>query len=181
MSKNKHEQKCHNLTDGGQVVHVKNFIKNPTNLFNELKSNAEWEKFTYKVYDKKVQSPRLMAIIYFDDTTLTLLDAVRLRVEKVMKLKFKYAVLNYYKDGNDYISYHADREVPDGTVVVSISLGATRRFILKHKYDKKIKYIFLPENGDLLVMNDVAIKKMYKHSVPKMANVGARISVTLRQ
>jgi len=45
-----------------------------------------------------------------------------------------------------------------------------RRFALKHKYDKTIKYIFLPGNGDLLVMNDVAIKKMYKHSVQKMGN-----------
>jgi len=181
MSKTKSRQKCHNLADGGQVVHVKKFVKNPTNLFDELKSDIKWKKFKYEVYDKQVESPRLMAVIYFDDIQLPLLDAVRLRVEKIMKLKFKYAVLNYYKDGNDYISFHADREVPDGTIVISITLGSTRRFILKHKFDKDIKYIFLPEDGDLLVMNDVAIKKMYKHSVPKMANVGERISVTLRQ
>ena len=38
--------------------------------------------------------------------------------------------MNLYRDGNDHIGFHADSETND--VIASISLGATRRFLLRH-------------------------------------------------
>ena len=82
--------------------------------------------------------------------------------------------------GNDYISYNSDNEVKLGQTV-SISVGATRRFILKHKFRKGVKQTFLLEDGDVMILNDAAIRFSYKHSIPKMANSEPRINITFRE
>jgi alkylated DNA repair dioxygenase AlkB len=181
-SKKKYIRYTHNLIDEAHVVHIPAYVKDPDMLFNELKSGIDWERFKYTVYDKEVLSPRLMQIINFDDDTeFSSLYAIKKRIEKLLGITFSYAVLNYYRDGNDYISYHADREVSDGQTVASVTVGSTRRFHLKHKYKSNIKYTFMLGHGDVLILNDIAIKKKYKHSVPKMANVGPRINITFRE
>ena len=38
--------------------------------------------------------------------------------------------MNLYRDGNDYINFHADNETKD--TIASVSLGVTRRFLLRH-------------------------------------------------
>jgi alkylated DNA repair dioxygenase AlkB len=184
MSKSSRINKqTYELYDGARVIYIPKYIKNSADLYNELKTNVHWEKFKYTVYDKEVESPRLMSIIDLDKKLkkLPIFDAVKNLIEKKTKLKFTYAVLNYYRDGSDYISYHADREMKAGSSVVSISLGAKRKFVLKHKYRPGVKHEFWLGNGDILMMNEAALKLKYKHSVPKMANVGPRISITLRE
>ena len=178
-------KKVFNLEDGAKITSIKNFITidDANGLFEELLENVKWRKFTYTVYDKEVESPRFMHVIYFTSDTkkLPLFNTLKNRIEKKIHKTFNYAVLNYYRNGDDYISYHADREVKAGSVVVSVSLGARRKFVLKHKFNKSIKHEFMLSNGDMLVMNEAAIKTKFKHSVPKMKNVGARISITFRE
>ena len=128
----------HRLQDGGIIVHVPMYVKNANDLFKELVSNVEWSIFKYNVYDRIVDSPRLMSLIRWDDNhqifdKLPKLCYIKLYIEELTGVRFSYAVLNYYRDGKDYISYHSDREVSDGQIVASVSLGATRRFILKNK------------------------------------------------
>lgn len=173
----------YNLADGACVMHIPSYVNDPTALFAELKSNINWKKFKYKVHGRQVLSPRLMKIMQLDvdDDRLPLLFAIKKRLERITGLEFSYVVLNYYRDGNDYIGYHSDREVGVGQSVVSVSLGAERRFNLKHKYRTDVKHTFMLGDGDVLILNNTAIKTMYKHSVPKMANVGARISLTFRE
>lgn len=153
-------------------------------------NDIKWKHYKYVIHGKEVTSPRLMHIVRYDKNDknyktesepLPLLNVLKNRLEKITKVSFKYAVLNYYRDGKDYIGYHSDNEVVKGSIVVSVSLGATRRFVLKHKFRENVKHIFMPEDGDVLILNEAAIKTMYKHSVPKMANVGPRINITFRQ
>ena len=179
--KHKYHKKTHYLEDGALVIHVSDYVKNPDALFNELLTSIPWTRFTYRVYDKDVLSPRLMQIVEMKDVVeLPHLKEIKERLEKVCKVKFKYAVLNYYRDGNDHISYHSDREVEHGKMVASVSLGQTRRFVLRHKGNKN-KVVFEPKHGDVLILNDAAINFVYKHRVPKMKNAKARINITFRQ
>ena len=174
----------YNLADGANVVHIPNYVGDPNALFDELRLGIDWEKFKHVVYEKEFSSPRLMCILKFDkdiSDEFPFLDIIKRRVEKITHVKFRYAVLNYYRDGNDHIGYHSDREVANGNIVVSVSVGATRRFKLKHKYRDDITHTFLLANGDVLILNTAAIKTIYKHSVPKMANVGPRINITFRE
>ena len=175
----------HNLGDGAKVTHIPNYVTNPDKLFDELMENIPWKTYNYEVHGKEVTSPRLMHIVHQDknnlEDDLPELAKIKNRVEKITGVVFDYSVLNYYRDGTDYIGFHPDREVKSGHVVVSVTIGATRRLVLKHKYRNNVRHVFLPGHGDVLVLNEPAIKTMYKHSVPKMANVGPRINITFRQ
>lgn len=86
------------------------------------------------------------------------------------EIKFPYAQLNYYKSGDNYIGYHTDSEVAEDGLIASISLGASRRFVLRDK-DKDAgqpNYEFFLEHGSLLVMDCGSGKTYYKHSLPKI-------------
>lgn len=57
---------------------------------------------------------------------------------------FNSCLLNYYPTGDDGMGYHADdeRELGEQPIIASLSLGATRKFVLKHK-KLKIKSSFI--------------------------------------
>ena len=77
---------------------------------------------------------------------------------------------------------HADDEAELGPrpVIVSLSLGATRRFVVTAKAGGKRLQLEL-ENGSLLVMRG-AMQARYKHAIPKSQRVtGARLNLTFRQ
>jgi len=170
----------YDLDNGARVIYFKKYITNTKKLFEELRTSIPWKQFDYVVHGRTVKSPRLMNIIDLTkNSELPNFKLVTKKIEKLTNKQFSYAVLNFYRDGNDYVGYHADRET--NGIVVSVSLGATRRFILRHKIKENQKHTFLLEDGDVLVLNEAAIKGVYKHSVPKMANVGPRISITFRE
>ncbi|XWV25222.1 2OG-Fe(II) oxygenase [Tupanvirus deep ocean] len=177
---------AYNLGDGAKVTHIPHYVTNPDALFEELHDNMPWNKYKYELHGKEVTSPRLMHIIKFDNDD-NILDnlpefaKIKKRTEKITGVNFKFAVLNYYRDGNDYIGFHPDREVKSGDIVVSVTVGAARRFVLKHRFRDNVKHVFILEHGDILILNEPAIKTAYKHSIPKMANVGPRINITFRQ
>lgn len=180
----------YDLGDGAKVSHIPKYVTDGDGLFDELKTQIYWKHFKYEIHGKEVNSPRLMHIINFekshepnamDDYDVPKLLNLKMRLEKMTGVKFRYAVLNYYRDGNDHISYHSDREVNDGDIVVSVSVGFGRRFALKHKFRENVRHVFILENGDAMILNDCAIKKVYKHCVPKMKNAGPRINMTFRQ
>lgn len=126
--------------------------------------------------------------------------------EKIKELTgetFDYAWLNYYRDGDDHIGWHSDKEelIGDKTdtqpTVASLSLGVTRDFMLRHIKDTRIAQnlndnvlrlnaletarIIVPlKSGSLLLMKkDTQI--VYHHQVPKRANIKSiRINITFR-
>jgi len=108
--------------------------------------------------------------------------AIRERIEQVTKARFNSVLLNYYRDGRDSMGYHADDEpeLGENPVIASISLGAARRFVLKHNRTGE-KHEIVLEHGSLLVMGGTC-QHFWKHSIPKTAKpVGPRINLTFRQ
>jgi alkylated DNA repair dioxygenase AlkB len=64
-------------------------------------------------------------------------------------------------------------------VIASLSLGATRKFVIKHRQNEE-KYEFNLTSGNLVVMDGIT-QKYYKHAVPKQAKVTEpRINLTFR-
>ena len=91
-------------------------------------------------------------------------------------------LLNLYRDGRDSIGFHSDDEPELGVnpVVASVSLGAVRQFVLKHKKSKE-KLAFRLARGSLLVMGG-ACQHHWIHGVPKTAEVvGERVNLTFRR
>jgi alkylated DNA repair dioxygenase AlkB len=107
---------------------------------------------------------------------------IRDYVQQLSGTSFNTCLLNYYEGGGDYIAYHADKEVAGtNNVVVTVSLGATRRFLLKHITTKHVVETYL-NSGDIVIMCGDTQQK-YHHSIPKVANSkvsGGRISLTYR-
>lgn len=96
--------------------------------------------------------------------------------------KFNGILVNYYKDGNDYIGKHSDDEKNlDTNGVVSISYGASRKFRIRNKKSgKKVKDIII-NNGDIVHMGG-DFQKEYTHEIPIEKKVkDSRYSFTFRK
>ena len=95
---------------------------------------------------------------------------------------FNSCLLNYYPSGEDGMGYHADdeRELGEQPVIASLSLGATRKFVFKHKKTQDKVELYL-ESGQLIVMHGET-QNFWKHSITKTKKVTTgRISLTFRQ
>ena len=109
------------------------------------------------------------------------LSYIKHRIERAMSVVFNSVLLNRYRDGRDSIGMHADDEPELGVnpVVASLSLGAVRTFVLKHKKSGEKRVIPLA-HGSLLVMGGTC-QHRWIHGVPKTTvEVGERINLTFR-
>ena len=78
------------------------------------------------------------------------------------------------------MGWHADDEPEMGPVIGSLSLGATRKFRIRHNASRETK-TFAPGNGTLIIMAGT-MQRFWKHDVPKTKeNVGERINLTFRR
>ena len=117
-------------------------------FFSCLLSTIEWKNDEAIIFDKKVMTKRKVAwyasqsfnYTYSKITrpalpwTLELLD-LKHRVESISGEKFNSCLLNLYHTGDEGMSWHSDSEQqlkPHGAIA-SISLGAERQFVFKHK------------------------------------------------
>ena len=95
---------------------------------------------------------------------------------------FNSCLLNYYPSGDEGMGYHADdeKELGDQPIIASLSLGATRKFVFKHKKTQDKVELYL-ESGQLIVMHGDT-QEYWKHTITKTKTVSeGRISLTFRQ
>ncbi|WP_367104914.1 alpha-ketoglutarate-dependent dioxygenase AlkB [uncultured Psychrobacter sp.] len=95
---------------------------------------------------------------------------------------FNSCLLNYYPSGSEGMGYHADdeKELGEQPTIASLSLGATRKFVLKHKKTQDKIELHL-ESGQLIVMHGVT-QSFWKHTITKTTKVNeGRISLTFRR
>eukprot|EP01118_Nematostelium_gracile_P005071 TRINITY_DN16079_c0_g1_i1.p1 TRINITY_DN16079_c0_g1~~TRINITY_DN16079_c0_g1_i1.p1 ORF type:complete len:232 (-),score=84.02 TRINITY_DN16079_c0_g1_i1:34-729(-) len=184
------------LIKDGVLRWSKNFLseEEADALYDHLVEELNWVQGEMTIYGKKVKTPRIQSWVADEDMVVKelfqkqkqhpwtpQLTVVRERIESILGCRFDYLLLNRYRDGNDYIGWHADREaIKEGKDhIASISLGAPRRFILRHnKTNEKIEYSLT--KGSLIVMEG-ATQANWKHTVPKQLTVkDQRINLTFR-
>ncbi len=179
------------LKDGGLLVYDKAFLTPNVadRFFIELRDNCQWEQkpgiFGY-------MQPRLIAS-YGDDGivyrysgvenvalpwTRTLLE-IRKMIESVQG-DYNYCLLNRYRSGADSMGWHADDEPEIGGIIGSLSLGATRRFRIRHNVTRET-LAFDVHHGTLMIMGGT-MQEHWQHEVPKTKKkVGERINLTFRK
>lgn len=123
------------------------------------------------------------------------LDVLRQCVEAATAdgTTYNFCLVNYYASGDDSISYHSDDErfLGPHPTIASLSLGASRDFLLKHKpvagevNDKAdaTPLKFTLAAGDLMVMRGET-QANWLHSIPKRKGSQApqgRINITFRK
>jgi alkylated DNA repair dioxygenase AlkB len=178
------------LADGGILLYHDAFL--PSDLadryFVELRDTSAWEQ--KKAAFGRLQ-PRLTAsygdegVTYFYSGTenkalpwtSTLLE-IKQRIEAV-RGRYNYCLLNRYRSGADSVGLHADNEPGMGSVIGSLSLGATRTFRIRHNRTKETR-TFQVDHGTLIIMAGT-MQQFWKHEIPKTTQkVGERINLTFR-
>jgi len=109
------------------------------------------------------------------------LEALRSLVASLAGTRFNSCLLNLYHDGSQGMGWHSDDEseiVPE-SCIASLSLGAARKFVFRHKRSRDQVRIVL-EHGGLLLMRGPT-QTHWHHTLPKSKSVTQeRINLTFR-
>ena len=163
-------------------------------LYEELHKNVKWTK-TAKInrwvalYEEEPENDYK----YRDapDRSTAFLDAIRnvkTQVEDCYsrltgkRVVFNTCLANFYQNGHQRIGWHADREeIGRTTPIASVSLGAVRQFLIRHKQHGVADRAALDlASGSVVFMENVC-QREYLHAVPKQPDVTeGRINLTFR-
>ncbi|ELS03428.1 alkylated DNA repair protein [Xenococcus sp. PCC 7305] len=182
----------------GEVIIYQNFFEEleSNQLFKELESGISWQQDRIKMFGKEFNLPRLTAWYGDQGKSYTysgitmaptpwnpVLLLIKARIEKVVSLEFNSVLANLYRHGQDHMSWHSDdeRELGKNPIIASVSFGETRRFLLRHKYDRELEKLEVSlNNGSLLIMQG-STQHFWKHQIPKTAKkINPRINLTFR-
>ena len=162
-------------------------------LLNLLLKTVPWQQHTVMMYDREVITPRLSA--WYGDKRkrdegrrealpwLPELYAIKERIAHFTGISFQGVLLNYYRDGNDSVAWHADKDTLPGvkTDIASVSIGQERNFDFRSKADHKQQYAIKLEHGSLLLMK-ADLQKNWEHRIAKSSMpMKARINMTFRK
>jgi len=103
-------------------------------------------------------------------------------IEKVAEVEFNSVLLNWYRNGEDYMNWHADdeKELGQNPTIASVNFGETRDFILRNNHDENLKIKIPLSHGTLLIMKG-ELQHFWKHAVPKRMNIkNSRFNLTFR-
>lgn len=181
-----------------EVFYLENFLSVPDAdlMFSELQEKLLWEQHNIKIFGKVLPQPRLTALYAETDKPYTY-SGLTLHPEPFptplkdlqQKLKiqtgyyFTHCLANLYRHGKDSMGLHSDdeRELGNMPKIASVSLGETRKFRFRHKFEKGQKFELELSSGSLLLMQGKT-QHFWKHEVPKTSlAVGPRINLTFRQ
>lgn len=185
------------LPDAEVIMYRDFFNRNESNqIFAELYGTINWKQEVTLLFGKQVTIPRLTA--WYGDAgksytyskikmepnlwTPTLIT-IKSKIEAIAGTLFNSVLLNLYRDGKDSVSWHSDDEpeLGENPDIGSVSFGGTRRFMLRHKYQKEMKFEIQLTPGSFLLMKGVT-QHFWQHQIPKVAKVNEpRINLTFRK
>lgn len=184
----------------GQVNDLGIVIHDAHTLYDSLLSELPWQADIVTLFGQTHITTRQIVWMGKEDTTYHYSGHVRQtipwsktvyqvkrHIEQVLRdigvtADFNSCLLNYYPSGSDGMGYHADdeKELGHQPIIASLSLGATRKFVFKHKKTQDKVELYL-ESGQLIVMHGDT-QTFWKHTITKTKRVSAgRISLTFRQ
>lgn len=181
----------------GELIYDANFLSSSDadNLLHRLTEEVDWRQDRIRLFGKEHPIPRLQCF-QGDPGISYLYSNLKLDTESwhpaLKQLKndlvepcgtmFNAVLLNLYRNGQDSMGWHSDDEPELGQnpTIASISLGESRRFLLRRKDDHKIKREIVLEHGSLLIMRGT-LQHFWQHSVPRTQKPRQpRINLTFR-
>jgi alkylated DNA repair dioxygenase AlkB len=158
-------------------------------------AEVSWKQTMLKIKDKEIITPRLTA--WYGDLGTDYAHPGRISdpapwtpellkiksiVEPLSGTKFNSVLLNYYRDGNDSVAWHSDKESVLGKhpVVASVSFGQVRSFDIRSKTSHLEKYSVRLEHGSFLLMKS-GLQENWEHRIAKSVKpMKARVNLTFR-
>ncbi len=167
--------------DGGSWLDiVKQFVREPEALFEAVLVQAEWHQLRTQIDGHWVDRPRLGGELPDDTESARVLRRAGLVLEARYRARFGRAHLLQYRDGNDSIGLHRDREMRylEHTIAAGLSLGAERPFCLRPRFGGRTRSFMLAP-GDAYIMGG-RCQADWMHGVPKVDQANAKISAIWR-
>lgn len=160
-------------------------------LFEQLEQ-LDWQQQAIRMFGKSVLQPRQQfwcgdKPYTYSGLTLPVapwpscLAAIKSQIEQVSGHTFNSVLGNLYRNGQDHMGWHSDDEPELGSnpVIASLSLGQTRRFLLRHKRSGE-KFELPLADGCLLIMAG-STQHHWLHQIAKTQRpCTARINLTFR-
>lgn len=183
----------------GEVLLTDDFLSKPAAdaYLASLRERVEWERHVIRVRGRRVTSPRLSA--WYGDPGagyaysgisldprpwLPVILELKSMVEAASAETFNSVLLNLYRDGADHMGWHSDDEPELGQrpIIASVSLGAPRRFRLRHRHRRDLEPVNVElEHGSLLIMRGET-QHFWRHQIPRSRRpLGLRINLTFRR
>lgn len=185
------------LPPGGSVTLMRSWL--PADEADELQQSVlggvSWSQPKITLFGRQVAIPRLQAWVGDDNARYAYsgtafspdpwhpaMQSLRVKLTSSLGSPFNSVLANLYRTGEDCMHWHADNEPELGPTpcIASVSVGATRDFLLKPR-DRHCERISLSlGHGDLLVMRGHT-QRHWLHSIPRRKRVtAARINLTFR-
>ncbi|MFY8024416.1 MAG: alpha-ketoglutarate-dependent dioxygenase AlkB family protein [Sediminibacterium sp.] len=191
------EEEQPNILPYDGIAHYYGSIYNheESNYFlNTLLNTIDWQNDQIKIFGKLIVTKRKVAWYgslpfeyrYSNTTKKALpftpaLIALKEKIEAVSGETYNSCLLNLYHNGNEGMGWHSDAEAElkkDGAIA-SLSFGAERKFLFKHKVSTEKRAIFL-QSGSLLVMKG-ATQTHWVHQLPASKKIKElRVNLTFR-
>ncbi|SMP35645.1 alpha-ketoglutarate-dependent dioxygenase AlkB family protein [Chryseobacterium profundimaris] len=186
-----------NLLPGDGIVHYygKIFSGEKSDFYYDyLLNKIPWENDEALIFGKLILTKRKVAWFgekpfeytyskrtkYAKPWTPELLE-LKNKCEQITGETYNSCLLNLYHDGSEGMAYHSDAEkdLKKHGAIASMTFGAERKFLFKHKETKEKVDIFL-ENGSLLVMKG-RTQDHWLHRLPPTTKVKTpRVNLTFR-
>ena len=195
MDKNSSLIKANNLS----VKYIENFFDfDQSQLYmKHLTNDIKWKREKIRMWGKEIVTKKRIAwyadegksytysgSTFHPDQWNELLLEIKKYVEQYIKFQFNSVLLNEYKSGEVGMGWHSDDEKELGIdpIIASLSFGANRDFIFKHKTDKSFEKIKIHlKSGSLLIMSG-STQHYWKHSLPKRLKIREpRVNLTFRK
>lgn len=184
------------LGDGALALFADAFVAEAPAWSAALMREVRWEQHWLTLFGRRIAAPRLSA--WYADAGCNyrysglslaaqpftpVLAQIRARTEALAGHGFNSVLLNLYRDGADGMSWHSDDEPELGPapLIASVSLGATRRLLLRRRDVHQTRFGLDLGDGSLLLM-EPPLQRHWQHSVAKTRRAtGPRINLTWRR
>ncbi len=161
---------------------------------NALLQRIEWKNDEAVIFGKRILTKRKIAWYGDSDFSYTYSNITKQALpwtKELMELKtiaeqtcgesFNSCLLNLYHSGDEGMGWHSDAEkaLKTNGAIGSLSFGAERKFMFRHKETKTSIGLIL-QHGSLLVMKDVT-QTYWLHRLPPTKKVNTlRVNLTFR-
>ncbi len=183
--------------EDAQIFYLAEFLEKEQadKLLKSLSHSLKWQQDEILMFGKSIPIPRLQA--WYGDAEAhyrysgldlaptswtTELEQLRTQLQHLSGQPFNAVLANLYRDGQDSVGWHSDNEPELGPepIIASVSLGAERRFCLRHKKHKTRQFNIKLPHGSLLLMA-AGTQQHWVHALPKQKTISAaRINLSFR-
>lgn len=181
----------------GEVLYYGKIMNQPEAdfYFQSLLQDIPWQNDEIKIFGKQIITKRKVAWYADGGVSYTYSNAtkaglvwtdellkLKVLVEDISKESYNSCLLNLYHDGEEGMGWHSDNEksIVKNSAIASLSFGAERKFVLKHKETAESVSQVLP-CGSLLLMKGET-QTYWLHALTKTKTVkSARINLTFRK